>query len=609
MLKGKALVKSTLDNAPDLPGVYRMLSQSGNIIYIGKAKNIRNRLSQYTLQLNRKNEIMISLTHFIEYSVTESESAALMLEGQLIKKFQPKFNILLKDDKSFPYIKFRLDHKYPQLLRYRGKDLKGGKFFGPFASKGALEITLIELQKIFKLRSCTDSFFDSRTRPCLQYQIKRCTGPCAGKISRQQYGELVEEVKAFLSGKNIKLQKSLAEKMLKLSENMDFEAAAEVRDRIKALSYIQLKSGTSSAFLEEADILAIAEKNGEFCVQLFMYRANGPCGNVPYFLNNTQEEDKAAVLESFLLQFYQNKRPPKEILLSCKINDEALFTTALKELHGCIVKISNPKLGERAKLVQNALQNANLSLDQHLRISAKNTQALLKIQELFFLDKMPERIEVYDNSHIQGEFAVGAMIVAGPEGFDKKEYRLYTIKEVRTSEHGGDDYSMLREVLTRRLIRLRAEPTRTPDLMIIDGGKGHMSTVIEVMNKLGVIIPFVCMSKGVERNAGREQFHRPEKEVFTLDKNEAVMKYLQILRDEAHNFAIKSHRTKRSKSIRYSSLDDIPGIGEKRKKNLLGYFGSFRAIREAGLNDIVKVHGINKDLAKIIYNSLQNRID
>jgi excinuclease ABC subunit C len=607
MLKGKALVKSSLDNAPGLPGVYRMLDQNSRIIYIGKAKNIRNRLSQYTLELNRKNEIMISLTNYIEYSVTESESAALILEGQLIKKFKPQFNILLKDDKSFPYIKLRLDHKYPELLKYRGKDLKDGKFFGPFASARDLNVTLAELQKIFKLRSCSDSYFDSRTRPCLQYQIKRCTAPCVGKISDEQYAELVEEVKAFLSGKNTKLQKLLANKMLELSENMEFEAAAEVRDRIKALSYIQLKAGGRGAFLEEADIIAIAENNGEFCVQLFMYRANSPCGNVPYFPGNTQEEDKAAVLESFLLQFYQNKRPPKEILLSCKIADETLLTTALKELHGCAVKISIPKLGERAKLVQNALQNAELSLDQHLRISAKNSLALQKIQELFSLDKVPERIEVYDNSHIQGEFAVGAMIVAGPEGFDKKGYRLYTIKEPRASQHGGDDYSMLREVLTRRLSRLKAEPARTPDLMIIDGGKGHMSTVTEVMNKFAVSIPFVCMSKGVERNAGREQFHRPEKEVFTLDKNEAVMKYLQILRDEAHNFAIKSHRIKRSKSIRYSSLDEIPGIGEKRKKDLLGYFGSFKAIQEASLSDIAKVHGISKDLAQIIFDSLKSK--
>lgn len=609
MLKGKALVKSSLDNAPSLPGVYRMLDQEGHIIYIGKAKNIRNRLSQYTLELNRKNEAMISKAHYIEYSVTDSESAALLLEGQLIKKFKPKFNILLKDDKSFPYIKFRLDHKYPQLLKYRGKDLKDGKFFGPFASVRDLDITLIEIQKIFKLRSCSDTYFDSRTRPCLQYQIKRCTAPCVGKISDQHYAELVEEVKAFLSGKNTDLQKLLAGKMIELSENMDFEAAAEVRDRIKALSYIQLKSGTGSAPLEEADIIAIAENNGEFCVQLFMYRANGPCGNAPYFPSNTQEEDKSTVLESFLLQFYQNKRPPREILLSCKIADETLLTTALKELHGCAVRISVPKLGERAKLIQNALQNAELSLDQHLRISAKNSLALQKVQELFQLDKIPERIEVYDNSHIQGEFAVGAMIVAGPDGFDKKEYRLYTIKEPRTSEHGGDDYSMLREVLTRRFTRLKSEPARTPDLMIIDGGKGHMSTVLEVMNKFAINIPFVCMSKGPERNAGREQFHRPEKEVFTLDKNEGVMKYLQILRDEVHNFAIKSHRIKRSKSIRYSSLDDIPGIGEKRKKDLLGYFGSFKAVQEASLSDIAKVHGINKELAKIIYDSLQNIVN
>jgi excinuclease ABC subunit C len=607
MLKGKELVKYSLNDAPSLPGVYRMLDLNRHIIYIGKAKNIKNRLSQYTGELTRKNEAMIALVNNIEYSVTDSESAALILEGQLIRKFKPKFNILLKDDKSFPYIKLRLDHQYPQILKYRGKDLKNGKYYGPFASVKDIEITLIELQKIFKLRSCSDSYFASRTRPCLQYQIKRCYAPCVQKISEQDYNELVEQVKAFLSAKNTDLQKMLLEKMHKLSDNMNFELAAEIRDRIKALSYIQLKSGGISSLITDADIIAIAKKNGEFCVQLFIYRASSPCGNVPYFLSNTEEENEAVVLESFLLQFYQNKQPAKEILLNCKIENISAFSDALKKLHGYKVKVLVPNHGEKKKLIDNALRNAELSLDKHLRTSAKNIMALQKVQEIFNLDKMPERIELYDNSHIQGSFAVGAMVVAGIDGFDKKEYRLYTIKEPQNNYFGGDDYAMLKEVLTRRFARLKLDPSRTPDLMIIDGGKGHMGVVKKIMDKSDLKIPFVCMSKGVERNAGLEQFHRLNKPEFTIDKNEAVMKYLQILRDEVHNFAIKSHRSKRSKVIRYSSLDEIPGIGEKRKKDLLGYFGSLRAVRESSVDEIAKTPGISKDLALVIYQALNSQ--
>lgn len=606
-LQGKDLIKSHLSNAPELPGVYRMLGVDKNILYIGKAKNLKSRLSQYTLELVGKNKIMVSLVRDLVYSVTDSESDALLLEGQLIRKFKPKFNILLKDDKSFPYIKLRIDHDYPQLQKYRGKNLNDGKFFGPFATSNHVDVTLTELQKIFKLRSCSDSYFANRSRPCLQYQIKRCYAPCVNKISKTDYDDLVLEVKSFLTGKNKKLQEELAEKMEKLSNDMQFEKAAEIRDRIKALSYIQLKADGIQN-LENADILALASHNGEFCIQLFMYRAHQPCGNQAYFPDHTNiEESDADILGAFIMQLYQNKQPPAQLLVSSALDNPELYTEALKKLHGNNVKISAPKHGAKHKIMQNALHNAQLALEQHLKISAKNSAALIEVQKLFNLEASPKRIEVYDNSHIQGAFAVGAMVVAGVDGFEKKEYRLFNIKNDPISKLShADDYAMMREVLTRRIKRLKSEPFRTPDLLIIDGGKGHMNVVAKLMDDLKVHLPFVCMSKGVDRNSGREQFHVPGRETFTLDKNLPTMKYLQILRDEVHNFAIKSHRNKRSKAIKISSLDGIPGIGEAKKKALLNYFGSFKEISAASPNELSKADGISPHLAQSIYDALHD---
>lgn len=603
---GKELIKTYLDDAPNLPGVYNMIGADKNILYIGKAKNLKNRLSQYTLNLTHKNEIMVSLVCHVEYSVTESESAALILEGQLIRKFKPKFNILLKDDKSFPYIKLRTDHEYPQLQKYRGNKIIDGKFFGPFASAHHVDTTLVELQKIFKLRSCSDNYFSQRTRPCLQYQINRCSAPCVGKISKSDYDELANEVEAFLSGKNKNLQEELSRRMEKLSNELQFEKAAQIRDKIKALSYVQLKSDSATNF-KEADIIALSEHNGEFCIQLFIYRAYQSCGNQPYFFEHTAncQNTPSNILGSFIMQLYQNKIPPKQIFISHELEQSDIYIDALNKLHSKNVTISVPKLGLKNKIMLNALHNAELSLRKHLKISAKNSAALIEVQQLFKLPTPPTRIEVYDNSHIQGAFAVGAMIVAGIDGFDKKEYRLFNINNSSTSMHGGDDYAMLREVLTRRFKRLKSEPFRAPDLMIIDGGKGHMSTVLGVMKKLNVNIPFVCMSKGVDRNSGREQFHFPGIDVFTFNKDENVMKYLQILRDEVHNFAIKSHRNKRSNAIKISSLDAIPKIGESRKKALLNYFGSFKEISNATIEELIKVNGISKEIALIIYNSFR----
>lgn len=605
MYNGKDLIKIQAENAPERPGVYRMLDQDKKIIYIGKAKSLRSRLTQYTLELSGKSKIMVSLTCAVEYSVTDNEAAALILEAQLIRKFKPKFNILLKDDKSFPYIKLRLDHKFPQLLKYRGNNLSDSKFFGPFASVKQVEITLLELQRIFKLRSCSDSYFSSRKRPCLQYQIKKCYAPCVSKISEEDYASLVLEVKTFLSGKTHKLQNLLSSKMEELSTQMRYEEAAEIRDKIRALNYIQLKGGSGKEMVDDADIIAAANYQGVCCIQLFIYRANQPCGNQDYFPAHTQEENISNVLESFLLQLYQTKVPPKKIFLSHEIKNTKLISEALYQLHGVNVKISMPKIGHKLKLIEIAIENAQLSLDRHLKNSAKNIAALQAVQNLFNLPKLLERIEVYDNSHIQGAFAVGAMIVVGVGGFDKKEYRLFTIKEEATNPHGGgDDYAMLREVLNRRFTRLKKELERIPDLMIIDGGKGHMSIVSEIMNKFNVNIPFICMSKGIDRNAGKEQFYFPGRKSFTLDKNSSVMKYLQILRDEVHKFAIKSHRKKRSSAIKYSSLDQIEGIGITRKKALLNYFGSFKEISNATALELTKVKGISKALAIHIYTYL-----
>ncbi|MDC0865219.1 excinuclease ABC subunit UvrC, partial [Rickettsiaceae bacterium] len=585
----KESIKAYIADAPKLPGVYRMLDFSENIIYIGKAKNLKNRLSQYLLKLNKKNETMVSLVSSIEYTVTESESAALLLEGQMIKKFKPKFNILLKDDKSFPYIELRLDHEYPQLLKYRGNISKKNnrKFFGPFASIGHVDTTLTELQKIFKLRSCTDSFFANRKRPCLQYQINRCSAPCANKISKSDYDDLAFEARQFLSGKNQDLQKTLSKKMEQLSNDMEFEKAAIIRDRIKAISYVQLKSD-SACSLKDADVIALSENKGMICIQLFIYRSYQFCGNQAYFpdisnLPKTSDE----IPGSFIMQLYQNKVPPEQILVSHNLQEITLYESALKMLHKVNVRISTPKSGIKKKIVENALHNAEIALEKHIKISAKNLDSLKKIQELFDLQEIPKRIEVYDNSHIQGAFPVGVMVVSGIDGFEKKEYRLFNIKD--SAKNIGDDYAMLKEVLIRRLTRLKKESFKTPNLMIIDGGIGHMGVASKVMRGLEINIPFVCMSKGIDRNSGREQFHIPNKDSFTLDKNSDVMKYLQILRDEAHNFAIKSHRNRRSKSITLSSLDHISGIGSFRRKALLNYFGSFKAVSDATISELTKV--------------------
>lgn len=614
-LIGRDLIKSHLTNLPVTSGVYQMLDESGRILYIGKAKNLKKRVSNYAKpDLTGRIARMIFQTHSLEYTVTGSEAEALLFEAQLIKKHQPKFNILLKDDKSFPYIKLRSDHPYPQLVKYRGKNSSDGKIYGPFASGYQVNITLNELQKIFKLRSCSDNYLATRDRPCLQHQIKRCYAPCVGKISNEDYSDLVSQVGDFLSGKTMQLQENLSNKMESLSLEMNFEQAAEVRDRIKALSYVQLRSNTQHSGITDADVLAIVEENNTYCIQVFLYRTSQSWGNKAYFPVHTEESDKASVLESFIGQFYQTRIPPREIIVNQELPQSELIIEALDKLYNCKVRILTPKRGGKLKLLENAYDNAKIALEQHLKNSVKNQEVFKEIQTLFGLDHIPERIEVYDNSHIMGTHAVGAMIVATQLGFDKKEYRIFNIKglEVLNSEENinfptkGDDYAMLKEVLTRRLKRLTKEPHNKPSLMIIDGGKGHMSTAQEVFQKFAINnLNFVCMSKGVDRNAGKEQFHIPGREVFTLDKNKSLMKYLQIVRDEAHNFAITNHRVRRSRAIKISGLNDIPNIGEIRKRALLNYFGDFKTIQGATIDELVKVPGINKSVAKNIFQFLR----
>ncbi|WP_341795015.1 excinuclease ABC subunit UvrC [Rickettsia endosymbiont of Rhinocyllus conicus] len=628
-LTGNELIKSKLIDIPERSGVYRMFDANKQVIYVGKAKNLKKRLTNYIkTDLDTKTLRMVANTCSLEYSITNSEVEALLLEAQLIKKFQPKFNILLKDDKSFPFIKLRLDHDFPQLLKYRGRALNDGKFFGPFASATEVNTTLSELQKIFKLRSCTDNYFNSRTRPCLQYEIKRCYAPCVGKINKKDYAELVGQVKDFLQGRSKELQENLSKKMEELSEQMRFEEAADIRDRIKALSYVQLKAGITD-IVKDADIIAIVEKNGHYCVEVFLYRIGQACGNIPYFPTSTENSTKEEVLRHFLLQFYQKQQVPPEIIINHEIDDKDNIIEAIRSINDFAkLSITIPASGGKLKLVQNAEENALFSLEQYLKKFTKNQELMFEVKELFNLPEIPERIEVYDNSHIQGKFAVGVMIVAGKSGFDKKEYRVFSLSSrdsitgssKSTNNDGvscfldtvdkprydavGDDYEMLKQVLTRRLTRLKQEPHRLPSLMIIDGGKGHLGIVKEVMNKLQMDIPFVCMSKGPDRNAGLEQFHMVGREVFTLNKNLPLMKYLQILRDEAHNFAIKNHRLSRSRAIKVSSLDEIEGIGDTRKKALLHYFGSYKAVSDATLDELSKVKGISKSLAKMIFNAL-----
>ncbi len=606
---GFAILTAKLKTLPNSPGVYRMLNANGDVLYVGKARNLKNRVTSYTRARSLSMRIlrMVQMTRDLEIISTHTEVEALLLEANLIKRLKPRFNIILRDDKSFPYIEVNLDHAYPMLVKHRGKREKDREYFGPFASATAVNHTLTALQRAFPLRSCSDNDFDSRQRPCLQYQIKRCLAPCVGEIDRDAYGEMVQEARDFLSGRSQNLRDELGEKMQRASDTLAFEDAAMYRNRIWALSQIQQKQGVNVEGLEEADVIAAHSAGGQTCVQVFFFRAGQNFGNRAYYPSHAKDDETGEVLAAFIGQFYDDRPAPKQILLSHDVPSEDLIAEALGIRAGHKVHLLRPQRGGKKELVDQAIRNAEEALGRRQAESAAQTRLLQGVAELFGLPAPPNRIEVYDNSHIQGTNAVGGMIVAGPEGMRKAAYRTFNIKSTEITP--GDDFGMMREVLTRRFQRLKKDDQAAatgagewPNLVIIDGGLGQVGGVEEVFAELGVEgVGLVSIAKGPDRNAGRERFFLPGKPPFDLPERDPVLYYLQRLRDEAHRFAIGTHRNRRSKQIGQSPLDEIPGIGPRRKKALLLKFGSAKQIARAGLADLEKVDGISGQIAQQIY--------
>ncbi len=606
LLSGADTIRSYVKKLPETPGVYRMLAENGDALYVGKAKALKRRVSSYTqtaklpLRLRR----MVALTKSMEFVHTHTEAEALLLEANLIKKLKPRYNILLRDDKSFPYICVTSDHDYPMVKKHRGARKQKGEFFGPFASAGDVNRTIAILQRVFLLRNCTDYNFASRTRPCLQYHIKRCTAPCVGLVSKDEYAAQVKEAKDFLQGKSRGVQDRMTKKMRAASDAQDYEQAGMYRDRIKALTSIQARQDINIEGLKNADIIAITEKEGQACVQVFFFRSGRNYGNRAYFPRHAKDEELPAILSAFIGQFFQNKPPPKEILISHDIEHKDLIEEALSTRAGYNVKLVRPQRGRRKQAIDFVLRNAKAALGRHLTEKASEAKHLAGVAELFGLDESPKRIEVYDNSHISGTNMVGAMIVSGPDGFQKNSYRKFNIKTAGKS----DDYGMMREVLERRFTRaLKKEAAMDnpdwPDILLIDGGLGQYNAAKECLEDMGIFdsLTVVAIAKGQDRNAGRETFHIEGRAPFQLPERDAVLHYLQRLRDEAHRFAIGAHRTKRQKDIKSSPLDDIPGIGARRKKALLNHFGSAKEVSVSAVSDIAKVEGISMALAQKIY--------
>ncbi|MFN3994677.1 MAG: excinuclease ABC subunit UvrC [Tabrizicola flagellatus] len=603
---GHEVIQDYLKTLDGSPGVYRMLNAASEVLYVGKARNLKARVTNYARPSGHSARIarMIHETASMMFLTTRTELEALLLEQNLIKQLKPRYNVLLRDDKSFPNILISAEHPFPQIKKHRGKKSEKGAYFGPFASAGAVNRTLNQLQKVFLLRNCSDAMFDSRTRPCLQYQIKRCSAPCVGKISVEGYAGLVEDAKRFLEGKTTSVQADLARDMAAASEAMEFERAAALRDRIKALTQVQQSQGINPQGVSEADVVALHLEHGQACVQVFFIRANQSWGNRDFYPKTGAGAEEPEILEAFLTQFYDDKDPPRLILLSHAVDNPDLVTEALSARAGRKVELAVPQRGEKAELVENAVRNARESLARRMAESTTQNKLLTGLAEAFDLDAPPQRIEVYDNSHIQGAHAVGGMIVAGPEGFLKSQYRKFNIK----SEAGAnsDDFGMMKEVLTRRFERLlKEDPDRKtdmwPDLLLIDGGAGQVSAVAEIMSELGVEdIAMVGVAKGIDRDAGKEEFHRPGERPFALQRNDPVLYFIQRLRDEAHRWAIGAHRAKRAKAVSVTPLDDIPGIGATRKRALLQHFGSAKAVARAGVEDLQAVDGISQAMAKTI---------
>ena len=663
---GRAAIARAVKHAPSAPGVYRMIDGKGDVLYVGKAKNIRKRVSAYTRPTGHDNRIvrMISATATMEFVTTKTETEALLLEANLIKRLRPRFNVLLRDDKSFPFILITSDHWAPQILKHRGARTRAGHYYGPFASAGAVNRTINALQRAFLLRSCSDSFFEARTRPCLLYQIKRCSAPCTQEIDFAGYGELVREANDFLSGRSQAVQKEMAAEMDTASSALDFERAAVYRDRLAALSAITSHQGINPRTLEEADVFAVHQAGGYTCVEVFFFRTGQNWGNRAYFPKADRALGAGEVLSAFLAQFYDDKPPPKLVLASHDFEERALLAAALTTKSGRKVEVSVPQRGERKELVQHAMANAREALARKLADTSSQQKLLKALTETFALPRPPRRIEVYDNSHIGGSNAVGAMVVAGPEGFRKNQYRKFNIRSTELTP--GDDYGMLREVLQRRFKRLleenpreaslalpsplvgeggedlRSEPgegaltirstpspalaslghplpqgerereqgesedddidSPWPDLVLIDGGQGQLGAAAETMTAMGVTdVPLVAIAKGPDRDAGRETFFMPGRAPFKLPPRDPLLYFIERLRDEAHRFAIGSHRTRRKKDIREAGLQEIPGIGPTRKRALLRHFGTLKAIERASLPDLAQVPGINAETARKIY--------
>lgn len=601
------VIERHLETMPSTPGVYRMLSAKGDVLYVGKAKNLKKRVTAYahperqTLRIQR----MISETRSMEMVTTHTEVEALLLESNLIKRLGPRYNILLRDDKSFPYILVTADHAWPQIVKHRGARNRKGQYFGPFASAGAVNQALSALQRAFLLRSCSDSVFASRTRPCLLYQIKRCAAPCVDRIGADAYKELVEEARAFLTGHSQRVQKDLVGRMAEASEALDFEQAAVYRDRIRGLAHVTSHQDINPLAVGDADVVALYQAGGATSVQVFFFRAGFNCGNRSYFPAHSQDAEAEEIMAAFLGQFYADKDPPSRILVNVLPAEAEIVASALRAKAGHRVMVAVPHRGERKRILDRAMDNARDALGRRLAESSAQVKLLEGVAEVFGLDAMPNRVEIYDNSHIQGAHAVGVMVVAGPTGFMKAAYRKFTIKSENLA--AGDDFGMMREVLTRRFSRALSEDSDRergtwPDLVLIDGGLGQVSAALAALADLGVEdVPVVGIAKGPDRDAGRERFFIEGRDPISLPMRDPVLYFLQRLRDESHRFAIGAHRAKRSKAIGQSMLDDVPGIGAARKKALLHHFGSAREAANAGLSDLETVPGISKAVAKKLY--------
>jgi excinuclease ABC subunit C len=603
--KGVEVIRETLATLPRKPGVYRMQDVRGDVLYVGKARALKNRVGNYTqvARLPSRLQRMISQTRSMTIVTTNSEAEALLLEAQLIKRYRPPYNVLLRDDKSFPFILLRADHAYPRIMKHRGARKAKGNYYGPFASAGSVNTTINALQKLFLLRSCTDGFFERRDRPCLLYQIKRCSAPCVGRIDEAGYGKLARQAKDFLSGKSSAVQREIEGQMHQAAESLDFESAAMLRDRLRAATFIQGSQAINAEGVANADIFAMASKSGQVGIQAFFIRGGQNWGHRAFFPAHTEGLSEEEVLQSFLAQFYEEVPPARLILVDRQLPEAKLLAEALRAGAGSRVEISVPQRGSRKRLLEQASRNAVEALERRSAERGSQAKILREMAEFLELPEAPQRIEIYDNSHIQGAKAVGAMVVSGPEGYVKNQYRKFNIKQAQSN----DDFAMMREVMTRRFGRaMEEDPEREngtwPDLVLIDGGKGQMSTVRDAVEELGIEdLPLIAVSKGPDRNAGREVFHFPDGREKTLPLSSPVLFHLQRLRDEAHRFAIGAHRDKRSRSITASPLDEIPGIGPARKRALLMHFGTAGKVRAASLEDLQRAPGVSAGVAQVVY--------